>query len=418
MTAIDDILHDFIVDKISEIKSNPALLDQIFVEKSTEQREQIKQYFLNNDIRIVKHHPRDPSEWPCYSVVLDSSTETDQTIGSSGANYDEIEISRMTDGWIGSDSDIFQGTWSSPSPSGIDYPWMGAYVGTIAYSVNDCIGYKGSVYVCIKAGTGQIPNISPMYWSLVVQGNQGSVDVKQFYTSVITKGERRLCRMTGNKTASLNKGIWIDLQRSVLEGGAISLINMDNLIVTVNSNRVGTFLEFGFGQKTHREQTKNFTVSVKNLWEKVKVSLEGIANRDKQAVRFMSIKIIDADAYTDIYMDTLRAALNLGNVMEEAFINNNYRIECWSENADLTLIMYNILMWNVLRYRTYFETTWGLLEQRLEGGDISPQTDLYPAIVYVRALMYSCKTIEIYPREGDLYALDIKVGRVDWSGGV
>lgn len=104
MVAVDDILEELIKNKLAEIRSNPLVLNDIFVGRSTERIAQVKQFVLNNDIKVVKHHPRITADWPCYAIVLEGTTESDQVIGESGDNYSEVPISFMDDGWIGSDS--------------------------------------------------------------------------------------------------------------------------------------------------------------------------------------------------------------------------------------------------------------------------------------------------------------------------
>lgn len=355
MIAIDDILHDFLDSKIAEIKSNPSLLEQIFEGKPTERIESFKQWISNTTIRTVYHHPRDASEFPCYAIVLENSSESDQTIGSSGDQYDEVLLSSMEDGWIGSDSDILRSNVLLP------------------------------------------------------------VDIKQFYSTLETKDDRRSCHLLGIKDTSEGKGIWIDFQNSVLEGGYVSLVGKNYVTFWIKSNRSGTFLEFGFGEKAHREKIYNFQVTTRNLWERIRIDIRGIQDRDKDRVRYMSFKIIDDSMETDVFIDVLKGEKSAGEVYEETYLDNSYRIECWANNAEITLGLYQIALWNMLKYRTYFESSWGLVRQRVEGGDIMPHPELYPEFVYVRGLVYSCTTIELVPRELDLSALDVKVGKTDFS---
>ncbi len=355
MIAIDDILHGFLDDKIAEIKSDTSILNLVFEGKSVEKIESIKQYIANNNIRTVYHHPRDATEFPCYAIVLESANESDQVIGSSGDAYDEVLISRMEDGWIGSDSDIL----------------------------------RSNIY---------LPQ-----------------NVKQFYSSLQVKDGRRSCRLLADKDTSEGKGIWIDFQNSVLEGGYVSLVGKNYVTFWVKSSRSGSFMEFGFGEKAHREHTYNFSITTKNLWERIRIDIRGLEDRDKDTVRYMSFKVTNDDLPIDMHIDELKAEKSAGEIYEETILDNAYRIESWSENAELTLIMHQIALWNMLKYRTYFETSWGLMRQRVEGGDIMPQPELYPAFVYVRGLVYTCTTIELVPRESDLTALSIEVGRTDFG---
>jgi len=358
VTSIDEILWEFLKDKLQEIISDPSILDKIFEGRPVEKIEQVKQYILTNDIKVVYHHPRDGSELPCYAILLEGSNESEQVIGSSGGQYDAITLSDMDDGWISSDSDIL----------------------------------RTDIYL--------------------------PVDVKQFYSTIESKDGHKSCHFKAAKGSSFEKGVWIDLKNSVLLGGSISLVGMDYITFSVKSQRAGTFLEFGFGKNGHRERTFPFTITAKNVWEKVNIRIFGIPDEERSEIRYMSFMVTNDDQYSDVYIASLKGQLALGNIMDEVFLDNNYRIESWSNNAELTLVMYNILLWNVLKYRTYFESSWGLLEQRIEGGDIMPQPEFYPEFVYIRGLSYTCKTIEVIPREEGLVDTNVRVGRTDFGQGV
>lgn len=39
------------------------------------------------------------------------------------------------------------------------------YDGGTAYALNDIVYYSNALYICIQAGTGQQPDISPLYWT-------------------------------------------------------------------------------------------------------------------------------------------------------------------------------------------------------------------------------------------------------------
>lgn len=353
MVAVDEILYDLLREKVDEIRANPEILDLIFEGRPVEKIEQFRQYLFSKNIRVTMHHPRDAADFPCYSVVLEGSSEAEQVMGAGV--YDEISVATMEDGWIGSDSDIL----------------------------------RTNVYL--------------------------PTDVSQYYNALEIKDGRRSCHIVGKKDTSSGKGVYIDFQNSVLEGGYVSLVDLNYLTFWAKSNRIGTFLEFGFGENAHREQTANFAMTEKRVWERVRIPISGIANRNKDKVRYMSFRIIDDSELTNIYLDTLKGEKAYGSLVNETFLDNRYRIETWSENADLTLGLYTILLWNILKYRDYLENSWGLLEQRIEGGDIMPQPDYYPEFMYVRSLLFNCKTIEVVPRETDLTVLDVRTGRQDWG---
>jgi len=359
MINIDDILYNLVTDKIEEIKADPNILDTIFYGKSADDINNIKQFISTQKIRIVKHHPRDASDFPCYSIVLESSAESEQIIGSSGAG-DDIEISKMSDGWIGSDSDIF--------------------IGNIAHDYS-------------------VPQT-----------------VRQTYNTLETKDGFASCHLIGKQYESEDKGVWIDFENSVLEGGYISLVDITNIHFWVKSNRIGSWLQFGFGEDAHEEHVFTAAITTRNVWERVRVDLSGIDLDEIARIRYMSFKIIDDSQPTDIFIGSLKGEKDLGSVYEETFLDNRYRIEIWTNNADLTLNLYTLLLWLMLRYRNYLEESWGLIESRIEGGDVIPQPEWIPEIIYIRSLTISCKTIESVPRETDLTALTVTLGKTDFSG--
>lgn len=54
-------------------------------------------------------------------------------------------------------------------PQAEGFTWMGAWDDGFAYSVNDCVEYNGSGYVCIQAGTNKNPETETEYWELFVE---------------------------------------------------------------------------------------------------------------------------------------------------------------------------------------------------------------------------------------------------------
>lgn len=426
MTQIEVVIHDMLDDKIKEIKSDNTILDLIFEGQPIERINQLKQFINNNDIRTVYHYPRDAAELPCYAIILDNANESEQVIGMSGDVYDEQYISNMEDGWVSSDSDKLK-SWT------IDTSTYSSWAPTTLYSS----GAKllptipnGCFYENITSGTSGAnePEWGNIYGRATPDGTcfwvckpiffggpviPGTSDVIQFYSALEVKDGHRSCHMVGKKTTSLNKGIWLDMEHSVLEGGYTSLVGFANLTFWVKSNRIGTFLKFGFGQNEHEEQLFDVPITTRGLWEKVRIAIP-VPDRQRNKVRFMSFRITNADEMTDIYIDALRGEKSAQYVYDEAFFDSRYRIEVWSNNAELTMMLYEIAKWNILKYRTYLETSWGFLRQRIDGGDIMPMPEYYPEFVYIRQLGYNCTTIELVPRE-EKTALDVKLGRVDWG---
>jgi hypothetical protein len=428
MTQVDQILHDFLVDSVADVKSDISKIDQIFEGKSDEGKESIKQWVAANDIKVVYHYPRDATEIPCYAIVLENSTESDQVIGSSGDVTDEAYISNMNDGWISSDSDIFK-TWI------VDSTAMSEWEASHSYTLGTAILPTTSnnyYYFCSNAG---ISGTTEPVWTTIA-GNVnldgtcswicrplqldwpidvGTLNVKQYYTAVESKDGHKCCHVVAD-TGSLNKGIWIDFENSVLEGGYVSLVGIGDVCFWVKSNRIGSFLQFGFGENAHEDAfTSLVPITTKGYWQKIRIDIRKVADRNKDKIRYMSFKIINASSDIDIYIGALRGEKSAYLIYDEVYFDHKYRAECWSNNVEVTLILYDIARWYILKERTYLQNSWGLVRQRIDGGDIAPQPEYYPEFVYIRSLGYSCSTLELIPREEDLSDIDIKVGRTEFG---
>ena len=190
---------------------------------------------------------------------------------------------------------------------------------------------------------------------------------------------------------------------------------MNYVTFKVKSNRTGTFLQLGFGETAHEEQTFNVPITTRGYWQRITIDIRKVADRNKDKIRYMSFKITNADSNIDIYISSVRGEKSVYNIYDESYFDHKYRIECWSNLIEITYILYEIARWYVLKERTYLQNSWGLFRQRLDGGDIIPQPDYYPEFVYIRSLGYNCTTIELVPREEELTAMDIQVGRTDFG---
>jgi hypothetical protein len=402
MVAIDDILYDLITDKLAEIRSDPAVLEDIFAGRTnTDRTEMIKKFILENTIKVVKHHPRTAADWPCYAIVLEGTTESDQTIGESGDDYSELPISFMTDGWIGSDSLLLASMGS-------------AWVASTAYAVGINAEYDGNSYVCHEAhtsGTNFATDLTAGKWTLrkIVTGS----DVKQSYY-LDTQDGRRVCRLIAKKDTSTGKGVYINFDHSVLNGGYVSLAQMANLVIRVKSNRTGSFLKFAFGENAHGEHEYALSITEKNVWERVTIDINNVPDEDKDTVKYMSFVITNDDADIDICIDEIDGETSASYVYDEIFLDHRYRIESWSNNADVTLDMTTMLLWWVLKYRTWLQNSNGLIRQRVDGADIMYQPEYIPEFAYVRGLVYSCSTIEPIPREENLARMQVRVNKIDF----
>jgi len=443
MVAVDEVIYDLITDKLAEIRSDPTVLNDIFSGRSTERIETAKQFCLNNDIKVVKHYPRMGSEWPCYAIILEGSTEADQVIGTSGDSYTEYPVSYMNDGWIGSDSllitdvtEYISGTatggssltlidtaknfdsdehpeWRVVIGSQIEDVTKGvtAVVSSISTTTNtnDTINFVGALPE--NANFGDLDKYKAIirYGSVEVPPS----DVAQSYY-YDTLEQRRVCRMLAKKDTSTGKGIFLNFEHSVLNGGFVSLTQMNNIVIRMKSNRVGSFLKFAFGESAHGEHEYPITITERNVWERVILDISAVTDEEKDTVKYMSFVITNDDADIDVMIDEVCAETSVGYIHDEFYLDHRYRIESWSNNADLTLDMHTMLLWWMLKYRTWMQNSHGVIKQRVDGADIMFQPDFYPEFAYVRGLVFSSQTIEPIPREIETSRKVIRVNKIDY----
>ena len=74
----------------------------------------------------------------------------------------------------------------------------------------------------------------------------------------------------------------------------------------------------------------------------------------------------------------------LSDTISSTFMNGTYRIECWSDNGDLTAYMYCILKWALWSSRKEMLQI-GWTNIRLDGTDLEPVPDYMPVFIYRRA---------------------------------
>jgi hypothetical protein len=75
----------------------------------------------------------------------------------------------------------------------------------------------------------------------------------------------------------------------------------------------------------------------------------------------------------------------LDDFVASTMMNANYRIECWSDNGDLTAYMYVILKWCLWSSRKEMLAL-GWNNIRLDGTDLEPVPDYMPIFVYRRSV--------------------------------
>jgi len=81
-----------------------------------------------------------------------------------------------------------------------------------------------------------------------------------------------------------------------------------------------------------------------------------------------------------------------------SIFSTQYRIETWTTNGDLTVMLYHLLKWIMLSSRDLLEEK-GIQLQSLGGLDFEPAPEYMPELVYRRALTFDSKITNSYEKE-------------------
>lgn len=110
------------------------------------------------------------------------------------------------------------------------------------------------------------------------------------------------------------------------------------------------------------------------------------------------------------------AQLFLDDYIASTFMNATYRVECWSDNGDLTAYMYAILKWCLWTSRLeMLKMGWNNI--RVEGTDLEPVPDYMPIFIYRRAAQLILTYDNMYQENLDnlLLYLDIVIHPQNYS---
>lgn len=97
------------------------------------------------------------------------------------------------------------------------------------------------------------------------------------------------------------------------------------------------------------------------------------------------------------------AERKLSEFIAGTYMNSNYRIECWSDNGDLTSYMYIILKWCLWSSKQQMLNL-GWVNIKLSGTDLEPVPDYFPIFIYRRALQVNLMYENLFYE--DLESLD------------
>lgn len=88
----------------------------------------------------------------------------------------------------------------------------------------------------------------------------------------------------------------------------------------------------------------------------------------------------------------------MSEFLASTYMNSNYRIECWSDNGDLTAYMYVILKWCLWSSRQEM-LNMGWVNIRVNGTDLEPVPDYMPTFIYRRAAQVNLMYENLYFEE-------------------
>lgn len=107
-------------------------------------------------------------------------------------------------------------------------------------------------------------------------------------------------------------------------------------------------------------------------------------------------------------MAEIKALPYMGANINGTYMNSNYRIECWSDNGDLTSYMYAILKWAMWTSRlNMYKLGW--LNITISGTDLEPVPDYMPVFIYRRSLMITATVEHTYFKGTDEIAVFIDI---------
>ena len=85
----------------------------------------------------------------------------------------------------------------------------------------------------------------------------------------------------------------------------------------------------------------------------------------------------------------------LSEFVAGTYMNSNYRVECWSDNGDLTSYMYIILKWCLWSSRQQMLSL-GWVDIKLSGIDLEPVPEYFPFFIYRRVLQVNLMYENLY----------------------
>lgn len=110
---------------------------------------------------------------------------------------------------------------------------------------------------------------------------------------------------------------------------------------------------------------------------------------------------VPVQTYDDVTINF--TVISTGNELYGTMFNCQYRVETWTNNGDLTVLLYHLLKWIFISARDDLVNS-GLVRQTLGGMDFEPAPEYFPEFVYRRAMTFEVFTeISVNPDDGFPY---------------
>lgn len=95
------------------------------------------------------------------------------------------------------------------------------------------------------------------------------------------------------------------LSRDLGAGNEKDLSDVTQIKFDIRSSRTGTYMQFGWGESAWTDHTSNITINSADTWETKTIDISGIANANKDAVRYLGFKVTNADSSFTGYIDNI-----------------------------------------------------------------------------------------------------------------
>jgi hypothetical protein len=128
---------------------------------------------------------------------------TGTVIMGANLNLGSFLMNNLANGLVATDAVNLGQVESLIASATSGWSFEGPYAAATAYSPNQFVTFNNGVYLCIQAGTGEEPDISPTYWTSICEGVAGTIGTRGSLTYIGTGAP-------GMISGQLNGDVYID----------------------------------------------------------------------------------------------------------------------------------------------------------------------------------------------------------------